>query len=137
MQEDLKPLEWLIGQWEGVQGAGVYHESWEKISDTKFNGRAYMIMKGEIKNVEILKLHEDGNEIYYIADASHNPAPVSFKLTDHDETSFTFENPKHDFPQKITYEKKENNSLLATIEGIKNGKLRNAEFNLKKVIDDF
>ncbi len=131
--KDLKQLEWLIGQWEGVQGPGVYHEEWEKISDSEFKGRAYMIMKGEIKNVEILRLHCDGKEIYYTADVSHNPKPVSFKLTYLNETTAVFENPKHDFPQKITYEKKDNDSLLATIEGLKNDKIRKVEFYLKKI----
>lgn len=133
MLKNLKMLEWLIGQWEGIHEAGNYHESWEKINDHEFKGRAYMLIKGEIKDVENLELHFIGNEIYYAAEVSHNPAPVSFRMTNYHDTLFTFENPTHDFPQKITYEKKEPDSLIATIEGLKKNEMSRIEFNLKKV----
>lgn len=131
--KDLNHFEWLIGQWEGVHGQGVYHEQWEKMNDGELKGRAYMIMRGEIKNVEILRLHSDEKEIYYTADVSHNPKPVSFKLTYSSETTSIFENLQHDFPKKITYEKRDNDSLLAIIEGLKNDKIRRVEFYLKKI----
>jgi hypothetical protein len=38
-----------------------------------------------------------------------------------------FENPKHDFPQRIGYERK-GNALLAWIEGTQDGKVRRLEF---------
>lgn len=130
---DLSNFKWLIGQWEGIQGPGVYHEEWEKVNDNEFNGKAYLIKKGEISNPEKLKLHSDERGIYYTADVSHNPKPVSFELTSQNETTFVFENPQHDFPQKITYEKKENDLLLASIEATNNGKTKKIEFNLKKI----
>jgi hypothetical protein len=131
--DEFKKLEWLIGQWEGVQGEGIYHEEWERICDSELKGKAYMIKKGEISNSESLRLHTDVQEIYYTADVSHNPQSISFKLTFLDERKAVFENPQHDFPQKITYEKKENHSLLATIEAVQNGKVNKVEFALKRI----
>lgn len=130
---DLSNLNWLLGQWEGIQGTGVYHEEWEKINDSEFTGKAYLIKKSEISNPENLTIHSDGMGIYYTADVSHNPKPVSFKLTSQNESTFVFENPEHDFPQKIIYEKNDDNSLLATIEATTNGKIKKVEFNLKKI----
>ena len=132
--KDLKAFEWLIGQWEGIQESGAYHESWEKITEEEFQGRAYMLMKGEIKNVENLKLRSAGDEIYYVAEVGHNPEPVSFKLINSNESLFVFENSNHDFPQKITYEKKDK-ALLATIEATENGKIKKVEFRLKLIAE--
>lgn len=133
MNTEFKKLEWLTGKWEGIQGIGLYHEEWEKISDG-FKGRAYFIKKGEILNSESLVIYSRDSEIYYEADVSHNPQPVSFKMTFLDNDKVIFENPNHDFPQKITYEKKQDGFLLATIEALQNGKGKKVEFNLKKIL---
>ena len=126
-------LKWLTGQWEGLQGKGVYHEEWELSENDELKGRAYMILKSEIVNVESLKIHVIDNSVYYTADVSHNPAPVSFRLTSHTDTLFVFENPEHDFPQKITYEKKDDNILIAVVEATRNGNTRRIEYTLKRI----
>lgn len=129
----LTKLEWLIGQWEGLQGTGVYHEEWEIINGNEFTGKAYLIKKGEIINQESLRIHSEDVNTYYTADVSHNPGPVSFKMTVLDDHRVVFENLMHDFPQKITYEKKEDNTLLAFVEATTNGKTRKIEYKLKKL----
>ena len=126
-------FNWLIGQWEGIQGAGIYHEEWKNVSESELKGKAYMIKKGEIVNVEILNIHLNETGIFYTADVSHNPSPVSFKLTNLSDNSFVFENPEHDFPQKISYENKDNQFLFATVEAVKNGKIKKIEYNLKRI----
>ncbi len=130
---DLNKLQWLLGQWEGIQGQGIYHEEWEMINDNEFSGKAYLIRKGEISNPEKLSLHCDDTGIYYTADVSHNPKPVSFKLTGAEDSTLVFENPEHDFPKKITYEQKESDSFRAVIEATTNGKTRKSEFVLKRI----
>lgn len=131
---NLEKFELLIGQWEGIQGSGIYHEEWNKSDKNELKGKAYMIKKGEILNTEILKIHEDSIGIFYTADVSHNTAPVSFKLTFQNENSFVFENPEHDFPKKITYEFENNNKLKATVEASNNGKIKKIEYNLRRIV---
>ena len=130
---DLSIFEWLVGMWEGIQGQGIYHEEWAMKSETELSGKAYLIKKGEIKNSEILEIHIAEGVIFYTADVSHNPDPVSFKLTSQNNNNFIFENPEHDFPQKITYERKDNGSLLAVVEAVKDGKTRKIEYNLRLI----
>ncbi|HMS64607.1 MAG TPA: DUF6265 family protein [Ignavibacteria bacterium] len=127
-------LLWITGQWEGIQGSGIYHEEWEKISDSELKGKAYMIKKGEIINNELLKIHEEADGIYYTADVSHNPSPVSFKLTEITDSSFIFENPEHDFPQKISYVNENDVKLKAVVEAVVNGKLKKIEFDLRRIV---
>ncbi|MEO8666605.1 MAG: DUF6265 family protein [Ignavibacteria bacterium] len=129
---NISKLEWLAGQWEGIQGNGIYHEEWAIINGKEIVGKAYMIKKGEITSFEKLKIHVEENKIFYVADVSQNPQPVSFEMTYYDESKFIFENHLHDFPKIITYEKKDN-ALLATIEAEEKGKVKKFEFDLKLV----
>lgn len=133
MRIKLDALQWLIGQWEGIQDNGIYHEEWEKISDDEFKGNAYLIRKGELSNPEKLKIRSDDKGIYYIADVSHNPGPVIFTLAHCNDNTFTFENLNHDFPKIITYERKSENELSATISAEVGNKTKKVEFLLRKI----
>ncbi|MBK8982323.1 MAG: hypothetical protein IPM38_08390 [Ignavibacteria bacterium] len=130
---DFNNFSWLIGQWEGIQGNGIYHEEWSADGENKLTGKAYFISKGELSNPEKLSIvcGEDG--VCYIADVSHNTGPVSFRMTKSNDTLFVFENPEHDFPQKITYEKISENELTAIIEGDSKGRSKKISFHLKKI----
>ena len=69
--------------------------------------------------VEKFRLVIKGNNIFYVADVPGNKQPVDFKLTEISKKGFTCENPEHDFPKRIRYQK-EDNTIKATISG--NGK---------------
>jgi len=43
-----------------------------------------------------------------------------------------FENPQHDFPQRISYKLNPDGTLLAAIDGTKAGKIRRVEFPYKR-----
>jgi hypothetical protein len=53
-------------------------------------------------------------------------------MTKSNENEITFENPKHDFPNKIVYTKITNDSLVAVIYGKKDGKEMRENFPMKK-----
>lgn len=131
---DIKKFEWLAGQWEGIMGTGIYHEEWTLTENNELTGRAYLLKQGEISNNEKLMIHQAQNEIYYTADVSHNPSPVSFKLTYSSDTIFIFENPEHDFPKKITYEIKDENNFIATVEADMDGRKRKLIYDLKRLV---
>lgn len=133
MSGDLKQFNWLIGKWEGKHGDGVYHEEWWSETGGQIHGSAYISKNGSIGETEILKLHLVNGIPAYTADVKHNPKPVSFLLTFSDEHIFVFENPQHDFPQKITYERINDNSLIATIEAISNEAVKQVKFMLNKI----
>jgi hypothetical protein len=132
MAEIIIILAKLLGVWEGIQGSGIYHEEWRQLSDTLLEGRAYLVKKGEITNPENLKIVIEDGQVYYIADVSHNEAPVRFRMTSCSDTILVFENPSHDFPQKITYDLAEEGWLKAVIEAERDGEIRKVEFRLKK-----
>ena len=59
-------------------------------------------------------------DVIFNGSSARKPAGLS-------EVILVFENPKHDFPQRIGYQRK-GNALLAWIEGTQNGKVRRVEF---------
>lgn len=118
---DFSKLAWLEGTWKrtnaktGQSGS----ERWTKISGTQLSGLGLTMKGGDTVSIEKLKLITKDENIFYVADVPENKEPVYFKLTEISETSFTCENPEHDFPKKIIYQK-DDRKLKATISG--NGK---------------
>ena len=64
---------------------------------------------------------------------SHRWCVREFPLKSSSGGKFTFENKEHDFPQRVIYERKGSESLLAAIEGTFKGKEAREEFQMKKV----
>jgi hypothetical protein len=96
-------------------------------------GKNKTIRNGDTVFNEKLKIEKIGDEIFYIADVKHNAAPVYFKLTSLNDNEAVFENPQHDFPQKIVYKNIDGN-LNASIEGPgKEGKWKKIDFIMNKM----
>lgn len=113
---EMEKLSWIADRWVSAEGETRSYEHWEKISDELFTGGSETINNGDTIFTEKLKIEKIDGEIFYIADVKHNPAPVKFKMTSLNDYEAVFENPEHDFPQKITY-RLEEGILHATIEG--------------------
>ena len=132
-KSDMQKLLWIADSWVSVSGETTSYEEWKVINDDLFEGGSKTIKDGKVIFSESLKIENSAEGIFYVADVSHNPAPVKFKLVSITDTSAVFENPLHDFPQKITYVQEEGN-LHAFIEGPgKDGKTKKVDFFMQKM----
>ena len=61
---------------------------------------------------------------------------VVFPLLRLGETEVVFENPQHDFPQRVIYQLEGETKLRARIEGMRKGALRVIEFPMNRVSCD-
>ena len=116
--EDFKKLDWLEGTWTrtNVKPGRSAYEKWQKISSSEWSGLGVNMKGSDTAFVEKLKLViKDGN-IYYVADIVENKEPVYFKFTFITNDGFVCENPQHDFPKKISYQK-DAEKIKATISG--------------------
>ncbi|MGD9488659.1 MAG: DUF6265 family protein [Calditrichaceae bacterium] len=115
----LSGLEWVLGEWGSDNGKSVTRETWKKVSSKTFEGEGFTEKKStrEILNFETLRLAALSNEIFYIADVSHNEFPVAFKLTESNDSLAVFENKTHDFPKKIEYHLINRDSMNVTVSG--------------------
>lgn len=126
--------EWLLGTWEGASPEGLFVEHWEKKSDSVYTGKGNMIVGKDTVFSELLAIEQRGNDVYYIATipGENDGKPTDFKLTSSDK-ALVFENPTHDYPQKITYTKKDDASVLVEVSGNMNEKPHIESFTFKKV----
>ena len=117
--DKLEKMNWLIGNWEQKLPDGTLKENWTKENDSTFSGKSYFINTKDTVHFESIKLTQTVEELNYIATVlgQNNDEPVAFKLTSDADNSFTFENPAHDYPKKITYKKVNETNLIATISG--------------------
>lgn len=133
--EKLEKMNWLIGQWENTTPEGHLTETWSKVNDSTFSGQAYFILKEkDTVHSESIVLTQVSEDLIYrpTVKGQNNDEPVDFKLTSDTENSFSFENPNHDYPQKIVYKKVSEKSLVATISGKEQGKTSTESYQMTK-----
>jgi hypothetical protein len=83
---------------------------------------------------ETIILTQLNNQLIYspTVKGQNDDKPIDFIMTSDSENNFVFENPKHDYPQKIVYKKVNENSLIATISGIQQGKVSSEGYRMKR-----
>ncbi len=133
--DKLEKMNWLLGNWENEMPEGVLTETWTKENDSTFSGTTYFIInKEDTVHSESIILKQLNDELIYrpTVKGQNNDEPVDFKLSSESENSFSFENPKHDYPQKIVYKKVNETNLVATISGMQQGKQSTESYPMKK-----
>jgi len=122
---------WLAGCWDGSSANREYLEQWMKPSGQTMLGMSRTVYGGKTVEYEFLQIREQEGSIYFIANPS-GQAEASFKLIKFGEQEAIFENPQHDFPQRIIYRLEKDGSLAAAIEGMSNGKMKKVDFPMRR-----
>jgi len=117
----LDAFAWLEGEWIRSTKRGEVVERWTRVSDDTMEGIATISRGTDSAVTEHLRLERLGDGIFYVARPRENPMPTPFLLVAADGTRFTFENPEHDFPQRIVYIRDGETSLRVRIEGMEEG----------------
>ena len=132
--DKLEKMDWLIGNWEQALPEGILKETWTKQNDSTFTGDSYFITPKDTVHFESIKLTQKAEELTYSATVvgQNDDEPVDFKLTSDAENTFTFENPTHDYPQKISYKKASSDRLIVTISGKQQGKQTQESYPMAK-----
>ena len=128
---DINSLKWITGCWESNENNKLVTEQWMKPAGSTMIGMARTVKNGKTTAFEFLRLVEENSDIFYIAKPSKQ-AETAFKLIKQTENEVIFENPTHDFPQRIIYRLKDNDSLFARIEGDNKGKQMGFDFPMKR-----
>ena len=87
---------------------------------------------GRVVDSEHVVLRVDGEALVYEAHPSGQPS-AEFRSTKVGERTIVFENPSHDFPQRIGYESQGADVLLAWVEGPVKGETKRVEFRYLRV----
>ena len=131
---DTLPFSWLIGEWKCEQDGQTVLEKWEKVNNYSFKGSSFLVENGKKTLMETIELAKAEDGIYYIPKVKdqNSGKAVLFKLTFKNGTEVVFENPEHDFPQKIKYQKINKDSIEAEISGNISGKLKTQKFPMQR-----
>ena len=88
--------------------------------------------RDSVVEYEQLRIFDRGGRTVYAAIPS-GQAPAEFETSVTSDTAVTFENPAHDFPQRIIYRKRGADSLFARVEGTMNGAVRGFDIPYRRV----
>jgi hypothetical protein len=126
--------DWLVGNWENKSDDGNLLETWKKVNDSLYDGESYYIKGKDTLHSEKIQMKQEGETLYYIATVKgqNNDKPITFVRNDTIDKQLVFENPKHDFPQKISYSQIKKDSIVIEISGIQQGKPSSERFSMKK-----
>nr|WP_309755866.1 DUF6265 family protein [Flavobacterium sp.] len=134
-KEKMKAANWILGNWESKSDEGTLTESWSKVNDSTFQATSYFIKEKDTIHFETITLQQKDDVLTYSATVlgQNDDKAVAFKQTNETPKQLTFENLKHDYPQKITYTHKTTVDLAVKISGIQQGKPTSEEFIMKKI----
>ena len=106
--------DFLRGTWK-VENKDIY-EYWDELNSQTLKGFSYKLKDGYMVVSEYLDIYERNNEIIYTAIVlnQNQGKGIDFQLTKSDSL-FTFENPSHDFPKKISYKKLSDNEIFVHV----------------------
>lgn len=125
-------LAWISGCWKMEFPKVTVEEQWMKPYGNSMIGMSRTASAKKTNAYEFLRIVQQGDSILYISIPS-GQTETAFLLTKCTENEAVFENPEHDFPQRIIYHRNDDGSLLAAIDGMQNSKQRREEFPMKKV----
>lgn len=118
VQQKFKKIQWLVGNWKRTNAKPEHsgYENWQRVSTSKLTGKGVTLKGKKVIFIEKLEFSIKGNDLFYIVSVTGEKRPVYFKLTKIDEEGFTCENPEHDFPKKISYQRN-GDQIKAVISG--------------------
>lgn len=123
-------VAWLQGCWEAVSQDRIIEEHWTAPRGESMMGVSRTLRDGALADYELMVLREEGDGLVFEAHPS-GLSMVAFAATTIGEQSVVFENPQHDFPQRIGYER-QGERLLSWIEGTQNAEVTRFEFPYRR-----
>ncbi len=132
---NLSKVSWLLGTWENQTPRGRIFEEWIPQDENNLSARSYMVQGQDTIVFETIKLMKVGDQYYYVPTVKNqnNSQPVRFTASTVSDQKMVFENPDHDFPQIISYQRIGSDSLVAEVSGSIDGRIRKQVFPMKKV----
>lgn len=128
----LDAVAWLAGCWQHTGRDAGSVEVWTAPAGGQMLGLGRLTRSGRVVDFEFMQLRaEPDGTLSYIAQPQGRP-PTSFRLLQQTDAEVVFENPAHDFPQRVRYRREGTDRLLARIEGQRDGKERAVDFPMQK-----
>ena len=113
-------MDWLAGAWVNGSDSSSGEERWSPPKGGSMLGISRTVKNNRMTSFEYLRVVERNGGLVYVAQPGGRTA-TEFVCTELSATRAVFDNPRHDYPQRITYELS-GDSLSATIGFIRGGR---------------
>jgi uncharacterized protein DUF6265 len=128
----ISDLTWLEGKWVGTSQGLKFFEEWQPLKGNLLAGAGWALSDQDTVFFEKVRIEQRGEDLFYIASVDGNDGDVDFKFTGYKNDSMVFENPKHDFPQRVVYFRNPDGKLYACVDGKDKGTFTRIEFSYQK-----
>lgn len=125
-------VAWLQGCWESASPERTVEEHWMAPRGTSMVGVGRTVRGTELVEYELVVIREQGEKLAYEAHPSGQPSAVFLSDTVSD-AAVVFQNPKHDFPKRVGYERSGKDQLLAWIDAGPDSERPRKEFAYRRV----
>jgi hypothetical protein len=125
-------VAWLAGCWESKRGSRTIQEHWMAPLGNTMISMGRTVQGDSLTEFEQVIIRAGRDGLAYEAHPSGQASTV-FRATSATDDSVVFENLTHDFPQRVGYERRGADSVLAWIAGTIRGRTRRIEFPYVRV----
>lgn len=132
-EPEIAQVAWLSGCWVSDGAESGSEERWTPLAGGTMFGVSRTIRQGKTVAHEFMEIrHLPDGKLAFIGHPSGQSTTV-FPVLRIDEAEVVFENPGHDFPQRVAYAREGESKLRARIEGSEGGgALRVIEFPMTR-----
>ncbi len=123
-----EPLEWLAGCWRLSRGGSVVDEQWLRPLGGVMLGSSRTVRGGKTVEYELMVLRYTADGATYEAHPSGQAVATFTSRSAPTGAEIVFENPAHDFPQRVGYRRASADSVVAWISGPAGSSTRTIEF---------
>ena len=125
-------VAWLTGCLEMRRGSRVVEEQRMPERAGTMIGMGRSVGARGLDDYELTVIQQEGDRLLYVAHPRRQPT-ATFVAIAATADSVLFENPEHDYPQRVGYRRIGTDSVLAWIDGTNNGKQQRVEFPYRRV----
>ncbi len=130
--QEIEKLAWMTGVWTQKKDGDIVQESWLGPSGKMMAAVNLTTSVRRGTSFEFLRIVETAAGLAYLASPA-GKVPVEFKLKELGDKRVVFENPTHDFPQRVMYWMEPDGAMKARIEGTVQGKVRGMEWRFEQI----
>ncbi|CAN5383742.1 DUF6265 family protein [soil metagenome] len=127
----ISQVAWLKGCWIQAKPNSVVEEQWMGPGGGVMLGMARTLRDGKLRDYEFIRVVETDGSLAFVAKPL-NQDEATFPLKSLTVDQVVFENPAHDFPQRVIYRRTGADEIIGRIEGNIEGQARSVDFPYKR-----
>lgn len=132
--DPLAPVAWLSGCWSAESRELGSGEHWLPPAGGTMLGVSRTVKGGKTVEYEFMQFRVNAEGRLELVTLPSGQRETTFVLVGHAANSeATFENPQHDFPQRVIYRSVSSERMIARIEGIRSGVTRGVDFPMRRI----